>query len=278
MKLQAIVPLVTYPEANSDMLGVRAASVAAGIGAEIHAVAINADIPDVSNVLSKLLINTPALIREAQDASRRRGEHLLAVLEERTRNINVPFTTATLSAPLTLLGESAALHARYYDLSLVGWEAGNQTSRATAEAVVFGSGRPTLLLPELWDIKCFDHVAIAWDGSRVAARAVADARFILERAERISMLTVIGEKSLREKNPGERLASRLRESGLNAEATEIKLQACPIAETLQQTAIEKEARLLIMGGYGHSSLRDFVLGGATEGMLSNLLMPVLLSH
>lgn len=278
MKLQAIVPLVTYPEANSDLLGTQAASVAAGIGADIHAVAINADIPDVSTALSKLLINTPALIRGAQDASRRRGEHLLAVLEEKAGNTSVPFTTATLSASLTLLGESAALHARYYDLSLVGWEAGNQTSRATAEAVIFGSGRPTLLLPELWDIKPFDHVAIAWDGSRVAARAVTDARFILERAARISVLTVVGEKPLKEKTPGERLASRLRESGLNAEATEIKAQAGPIAATLQQTAIEKGARLLVMGGYGHSRLRDFILGGATEGMLSNLLMPVLLSH
>lgn len=278
MKFQAIVPLVTYPEANSDKLGAQAASIAARMGAEIHAVAINADIPDVSNALSKLLINTPALIREAQVASRRQGEHLLAVLEEKAKDTNVPFTTATLAAPLALLGESAALHARYYDLSLVGWEASNQTSRSTAEAVIFGSGRPTLLLPELWDIKPFDHVAIAWDGSRVASRAVADARFIMERAERISVLTVVGEKPLREKTPGERLASRLRESGLNAEATEIKAQACPIGETLQQTAIEKGARLLVMGGYGHSRLRDFILGGATEGILSNLLMPVLLSH
>ncbi|MHA6644515.1 universal stress protein [Mesorhizobium sp. A623] len=278
MNLQAFVPLVTYPEANVDVLGAHVAFVAAEIGAAIHAAAINADIPDTSNTLSRLLINTPKLIREAQTASRHRGEHLLTVLKEKAETAGVQLTTAALSAPLALLGEAAALHARYYDLSLVGWEAGNQTSRTTAEAVIFGSGRPTLLLPELWDITSFDHVAIAWDGSRVAARAIADARFALNRAERISILTVVDEKPLKENSPGEKLASRLRESGLNAEAIEIKAQSCPIAATLQQTAIEKEAQLLVMGGYGHSRLRDFVLGGATEGILSNLLIPALISH
>lgn len=100
----------------------------------------------------------------------------------------------------------------------------------------------------------------------------------MNRAERISILTVVDEKPLKENSLGEKLASRLRDSGLNAEAIEIKAQACPIAATLQQTAIEKEAQLLVMGGYGHSRLRDFVLGGATEGILSNLLMPALISH
>ncbi|RUM95979.1 universal stress protein [Pseudaminobacter arsenicus] len=278
MKFQAFVPFATYPEANADALAAHAAAVAAGIGVTIRAVAINADIPDVSNALSKLLLDTPKLIRQAEAASRQQGRHLLALVKEKSDLAGVDLTTAVVNAPIAALGEAAALDARYSDLSLVGWEAGNTTSRAIAEAVIFGSGRPAILLPELWEPSPFDHVAIAWDGSRVAARAVADARLFLERATRILVLTVLDEKPLKEKAAGERLATALRERGLNAEAFEIMAQDCPIAETLQQTTIEKGGQLLVMGGYGHSRLRDFVLGGATQGVLSDLLMPVLLSH
>ncbi|WP_437344240.1 universal stress protein [Mesorhizobium marinum] len=168
--------------------------------------------------------------------------------------------------------------ARYYDLSLIGWEAGNTTSRETAEAVIFGSGRPAVLLPELADLAALDHVAIAWDGSRVAARAVADARIFLRDGTRVSVLTVHDEKPLEQKDVGDRLAAALRGRGLDASAVAINAQDCPIAETLQEAAIERGCKLLVMGGYGHSRMRDFVLGGATQGVLDSLLLPVLLSH
>lgn len=278
MKPQAFVPLITYPESNSDALGAHAAAVASIVGAGIHALAINASIPNVSNALSRLLLDTPELIRQAETASRRRGDQLIAVLKEKAAAAGVDFTEEALSAPLPAMTDVAADHARYYDLSLVGWEAGNSTAQATAEAVVFGSGRPTILLPESAEVSSFDHIAIAWDGSRVAARAVADAQAFLKRAGRVSVLTVVDEKPLKQKAAEERLASALRQRGVNAQAAAIKGQGRPIAETLQQTAIERDCQLLVMGGYGHSRLRDFVLGGATQGVLFNLLLPVLLSH
>lgn len=278
MKTQAFVPLVTHPEANSDAFGAHATAAAAILGAGIHALAVNASIPKVSNALSRMLLDTPELIRQAETASRERGNQLLALLKEKAAATGIDFTGEAVSAPLPLMTEVAADHARYYDLSLVGWEAGNSTAQATAEAVVFGSGRPTILLPELVDVSSFDHIAIAWDGSRVAARAVADAQSLLKRAHRVSVLTVVDEKPLKEKAPEERLASALRQRGVDAEAVTITGQDCPIAQTLQQTAIERGCQLLVMGGYGHSRLRDFVLGGATQGVLSSLLMPVLLSH
>jgi nucleotide-binding universal stress UspA family protein len=170
------------------------------------------------------------------------------------------------------------MHARYFDLSLLGWESDNATSRMTAEAVVFGSGRPTILLPGRSAVGAIDHIAIAWDGSRVAARAVADARFLLEHAKRISVLTVPDEKPLKDKDAGRRLVEALGRQGLSANAVQVKAEDCPIAETLQRSAIDRDCKLLVMGGYGHSRMRDFVLGGATEGVLNDLLLPVLLSH
>ena len=278
MKLDALVPFITYPESNSDEFAAHAVSLAAHLDARLHAVAINADIPNVSTPLSKWLLDTPALIQQAESASRQRGQHLLALLEKEAGDAGVEIATTAVVAPIAMLGDVAASRARYFDVSFVGWEANNATSRMTAEAVIFGSGRPTILLPELSKVAAPEHVAIAWDGSRVAARAVADAGFLLRRCSRISVITVLGEKPIKEKDTGERLAKVLRGRGLNAETVAVDAEDRPIAQTLQKTAIGKGAQLLVMGGYGHSRIRDFVLGGATEGVLSDLSMPVLLSH
>lgn len=278
VKLQAFVPLVTYPEANSDAIAAHAAAFAARIGAGLHALAINADIPNVSNALSRLLLDTEKMIRQAEAESRHRGDHLLAMIDESAVAAGVNVTTASVTAPIGALADVAAMRARYNDIGIAGWEAGNATSRATAEALIFGSGRPVVLLPELHDVPALDHVAIAWDGSRVAARAVADARPFLERASHVSVITVVDEKPLHERDAGELLARAFRERGLDADTVSARSDGGPIAETLQQTALERGAHLLVMGGYGHSRIRDFVLGGATAGVLASLSMPVLLSH
>lgn len=88
----------------------------------------------------------------------------------------------------------------------------------------------------------------------------------------------MGEKPLPEERPGERLVTSLGKAGLPSTALEIAAEDCPISVTLQHRSIEVGATMLVMGGYGHSRVRDFVLGGATQGVLSDLTMPVLISH
>ena len=278
MKMQAILPLVTYPHASSDAVAANAVALAAYLGADLHALALNADIPDVSYALSRLLLKLPELIKQAESLSCERGEHLLVKVREEATRQSVRLTCDKKSAALALLTDVAAAETRYFDIALLGWEAGNPTSRACAEAVVFGAGRPAVLLPELTAIGTIDHIAIAWDGSRVAARAVADAMPLLERTEKISVLTVVDEKLLKEGGGAERLAVGLKKRGLVAEAISINAEDCPIGVSLQEKAIERGAKLLVMGGYGHSRMRDFVLGGATEDVLEDLRIPVLLSH
>lgn len=278
MKLKAVLPLITYPDPNSDAVASHAVSVAAQLGADLHLVVVNVDIPPVSNALSKLLLDLPAKIREAEEQSRERGVHLLDMVRRQAAPAGVLLSTEEASAGLAFLNEHTAVSARYFDVALVGWEAGNPTSRGVAEAVIFGSGRPTILLPERLDVDPIQHVAIAWDGSRVAARAVADAQSFLARAEMISVITVVGEKPLAEPDAGERLADGLRKRGLQAKALRIEADDRPVGVTLQEHAIERGAGLLVMGGYGHSRFRDFILGGATEAVLSDLRLPVLLSH
>lgn len=277
MKLQAFLPLVTYTDPNSDTVAANAAAVAALLDADLNVLAVNVTIPPVSNALSRFLLDVPDMIREAETTSRKHGERLTAAVEAAASAAGVAVRAERIAETQPLLSATAALHARYHDLVLVGLEADNPTSRATAESAVFGSGRPVLLLPETFDADAFDHVAIAWDGSRVAARAAADARPFLARARKVSVLTVVDEKPLAAED-GERLAATLRRGGLEAEAVVLRGKDAPVARTLQDVARERGAGLLAMGGYGHSRVRDFVIGGATEGVLKSLSLPVMLSH
>ncbi len=278
MKLEAFLPLVTYPDGNSDAVAANASSVAALLGADLTAFALNVDIPPVSSAISGLLMNVPELIQETEAHSQERGEHLLARLTQEAKARGVSLMTRSTTAAAAFLAEAAAGHALYFDLTLLGWEAGNETSRMVAEAVIFGSGRPVMLMPELTSISSLSRVAVAWDGSRVAARALADAAVFLEQASSVDVLTVVDEKPLRQKDIAERLAESLRRKGLAAQAHGLGLEDCPIGVALQDHAIELGADMLVMGGYGHSRLRQFVLGGATRDVLGDLRLPALMSH
>lgn len=278
MKLMASLSMATYPDANSAKIAANAVALVAQVDAVLHAVAINVDIPDVSNALSTYLLDLPYKIREVEATSRKSGKDLLEAVTQDAARGGVTLTTQELTAPPALMGDVAAKHSRYFDVCLVGWAPDNQAARMLAEAILFGSGRPTLLLPDSTDVGVLGHVVIAWDGSRVAARAVADARVFLERASMITVVTVTDEKPLPGQGIGERLALGLRTRGLVAEAVSIQAGDSSIGTALQEHSLKIGGNLLVMGGYGHSRVRDFVLGGATEGILADLRLPVLLSH
>jgi nucleotide-binding universal stress UspA family protein len=173
---------------------------------------------------------------------------------------------------------AAAIEARHFDLSLVPVPADGAGPQDMAQALVFDSGLPVILVPETAKSARLDHVAVAWDGSRVAARALNDALRLLVPGGRVTVLTVHGEKALAAEDLAGNLAATLRLRGYDAKSANIALDGRPIGEALQAGAKEAGAGLLAMGGFGHSRFRDFILGGATLGILSHLRMPVLLSH
>ena len=278
MHLQAFLPLVPYPDPLLPRAGSNAMTVAARLDMEVHALAVNVQIPSVSDAFSKFLLTTPELIRQANSRSREHGEDILRIVTDQAKLAGVKLVVDRMETPLAMLGGLAAERARYFDCSLIGWEADSHGFHTLAEDIIFGSGRPAILLPGSVKPAPFDHVAIAWDGSRVAARAVADAAPLLARASRVSVITVIDEKELREENPGARLARGLQERGLLAEPLAALNDGGDIAITLQENAIQSGAGLLVMGGYGHTRIRDFVLGGATDGVLRDLRLPILISH
>ena len=175
------------------------------------------------------------------------------------------------------LHEAAATEARFFDLAILECTAELPDTRIIAEAVIFGSGRPTIVFPNKTFAGPIKHLVIAWDGSRASARAVNDASLLIRKAQRVTILSLTGEKPLPEIT-GAHLAEILVSSGVNATATTAHFTSSSIGLSIQQAALGLGADILVMGAFGHSRLRDFILGGATDGVLERPILPVLMSH
>lgn len=278
MTLQILVPLHTYPDGNSATIAAHASAVARHLGAEVQGLVMKATFPQISSIMGDLVIDVQGMVREATAKCEARGQTLVQAMDTALRSANVPFRSSQLDCVLGTIGNASATHARYFDLIVTGLSSNDASLEATAETLIFESGRPTLLVPQDLDPSACQHVMIAWDGSRVATRAVADARDFLRLAKTVTIAVVTDEKTLPEENPGLKLRDYLERHSIRSSVALVQGQRQPIGQVLQDHALGIGADLLVMGAFGHSRMRDFVMGGATSGILHDLKLPVLVSH
>ena len=274
MRKSLFFPLTTYPDATPEQVVGNAADFAAGQDATVTSLVIDVSMPNVANPLSIPLIDARQMALEAEGLSRSNGLQLDELLRESCKARSVDVESATVRLDLTAIGDAVAAAARLHDLTLV---APGAEFRPLAEAVIFGSGRPVLLVPRTESVGAGDHVAIAWDGGRAAARALGDAMWLVEAASRVSILFAGRDKAVSQTAAGE-LSEAFGKRGIPAELRPVDAAGRGIGDALQAEAIAAGAKLMVMGGFGHSRMRDFVLGGATAGVLSDLRLPVLISH
>jgi nucleotide-binding universal stress UspA family protein len=273
----AYLPLDTQSDPVSDAAILTTLAVGAAFGCKVHVSNFAVNVPPVASPLGGFMINVEGMARAVEERSRAACQRQTALIEAAPTAGSVVAVT-TREVGMGGVMSAAVAEARLFDLSLVPVPAGSTSPQDMAQALVFDSGLPVILVPEGAQPAPLDHIAIAWDGSRVAARALQDALGLLEPGGRISVLTVQGEKALAVTDLAGTLATALQRRGHDARAVTVALDGRPIAEALQTGARDAGAKLLAMGGFGHSRLRDFVLGGATLGVLSHLRMPVLISH
>jgi nucleotide-binding universal stress UspA family protein len=172
--------------------------------------------------------------------------------------------------------------ARRFDISVVGQGERRKidTKRLIIEAALFSSGRPLIMVPYDYSVSFkLNRITICWDGSAVAARAIADAMPLLHQATAIDLLTVTGELPKSEESGFADMAQHLARHGLPVSATQIAQggESSTISAILS-FATDASTDLLISGGYGHSRTREFILGGVTLGMRDAAKIPVLMSH
>jgi nucleotide-binding universal stress UspA family protein len=148
-----------------------------------------------------------------------------------------------------------------------------------AEAALFQSGRPVLVVPYIQRTGLkLDRLLVCWDGSRSAARAVGDAMPFIVRAKATEIVMVANEAAKSDEMPGADIAHHLARHGAKVEVKRIVSIETDVASTILSHAADSSADFLVMGGYGHSRLREFVLGGATRGILASMTLPTLMSH
>jgi nucleotide-binding universal stress UspA family protein len=184
---------------------------------------------------------------------------------------------ATVGAAADLFGRIA----RRFDLSIVGQTEPDRPApeELIIESALFESGRPVVVVPYIQKqgLK-LDRVLVCWDGSRTATRAIADSLPFLTRAKAIDVIIVTGGRTKSDEMPGADIGQHLARHGLKIEVKTIVAPDVDVPNTILSYAADSSADFLVMGGYGHSRLREFVLGGATRGILTSMTVPALMSH
>jgi len=154
-----------------------------------------------------------------------------------------------------------------------------QFQQVIGETTLFESGRPIIIVPYIQKVPFkTDNVMICWDGSRTAARAVADAIPIIGNSGRVEIVIVANERGKQDEIEGADIGQHLARHGLKVDVHRISGGNIDVGDALLSHAADSGADLMVMGGYGHSRLREFVLGGVTRSIFESMTVPVLLSH
>jgi nucleotide-binding universal stress UspA family protein len=166
---------------------------------------------------------------------------------------------------------------RLVDLIVVGLpDAESETPlAATLDAALFDTGRPVLVAPAKAGPAVSSRIVIAWNGSAQAARVVAAALPFLQAAERVTVVTV-GDIGRSASAPD--LVAYLGRHGIRATHEAVTPEHATVGATLLKQAGQLQADLLVMGAYGHSRLREMILGGATRDVLAASNVPLLMAH
>lgn len=173
-------------------------------------------------------------------------------------------------------GQVTARYGRLADLSVVARPAEDTPAPAMLEAALLETGKPVLIAPAEARTTLGTNVVIAWNGTAEASRAVAAAMPFLEAADRVTVLTA--EEDGRFVANAADLTGYLSWHGISASVGTVDTGAAATGEALLGEAGRIGADLLVMGGYGHSRVREIILGGVTNHILANAGLPVLMAH
>lgn len=189
-------------------------------------------------------------------------------------------------APKGSAEEILALHARYCDL-LVMSKVGNKDSTASlmpnpAEAVIMAAGKPVLMIPAVGEVHPIGRrVLFCWDHRREAARAFSDAAPLLRACSRLTVLTV-------DPQPGYLEGKAIHDSDFADYCAALgypkpreiikESENYGVGNIILNTATDEDSDLIVMGAYGHSRMRQWIMGGASRTLLNSMTVPVLMSH
>lgn len=280
-----LVPLSGVP-AESAVLGT-AMTVARTFSAQVVGLFVRPDpseaLPYLGDGVSGQVIEQ--LLHAAKEGSDAASARSRTMFVDAAVKANIAITDLGGTAPLPSArfidaeghrDDIVASHSRLSDIVVFGEGNAGIIGGSTLEAAMMSGGRPVLIAPKSCAIHVGGAVAIGWDDSPVAAHAATAAIPFLGKAQKVTILC-IGKKALTTE-PAVMLADYLALHGITADVHLVDAQGRAVGEALLAEAEKMGVDLLVVGGYGHSRLREFIIGGATQHIRSHASIPVLMAH
>ena len=221
------------------------------------------------------------LIEVQREENAKAAKTAVANFEAAAKGAGVSAETRLLDASIAGASDLFGRIARRFDIAVVGQAPRDQgvSEELLIEGALFGSGRPVVVVPQIQTQPMkLDNVMICWDGSRPAARAIGDAIPLLGRAKAIEIVVVTGERDKSGEITGANMKRHLARHSINVDIKRIAAGNVDVQTAILAHAADSAADFIVMGGYGHSRLREFILGGVTRSILKSMPVPVLMSH
>jgi nucleotide-binding universal stress UspA family protein len=222
----------------------------------------------------------PLAAAQRLQEARTAGDKLEASLAKRLRMLERPAEIRRFDVLANDIASIAAREARAADTFVALRPNGSMDPDRLIEGVLFGSGRHLYLYPETERPPVsFDRIVVAWNGSREAARALAEAMPFLHLAKEVVILVVTDEPPAEEETVlGSEAVSHLQHHGIDAILHRTTNDNGNVAGKLMDEVERRRAGLIVMGGYGHARLREWLLGGVTYDLMHAAAVPVLMAH
>ena len=219
-----------------------------------------------------------AVMGAEQERAQERADAAMAVFETEAKLAKIAYGTRTLVAVPAEAGQTISAVARLYDMTIVLQPESSKGGydNEIPQQILFNSGGPMLMVPYIHKGPLdAHHVGVAWDGSRLAARALRDAMPFLMGAKAVTVIAIneeAGEAS------SDHIVAHLGRRGIAARAQRLTTDHSDVQGAILSIAAESSMGLLVMGAYGHSRLQERILGGVTRSMFDVMTVPVLMSH
>ena len=270
-----LVTLMSYPEPTPGFIIENAILIADALGAHIAALSCEVHVKLPGHFPSGSVVGLPGVIAGEAGKSRRNAQDLIAAFEAAAAKSSVSRESTINKCNSFEVPDLLVEYARLRDLTIMP----ASDDRWDCEAVIFGSGRPVMVLPQNPPSRLFEigTVAVAWDFSR-RQPAPCPTRFHCWRRQRRSAWLPFSTRSISTTSvPPNNCRRTCRATAFDSCSTGSTPRE-PIGAVLEAYVASHEVDLLVMGAYGHSRLREFVLGGATKSLLSKPPLPILFSH
>ncbi len=237
------------------------------------------------------VVKLPGYARVAVEGGAQLGEYQAKLAAETARQAKQVFERGVSAAGLTKsewresrddAADVVPLHTRYADIVVIGQPNEADASGVEpdfAERLLLSAGRPIVLVPYAGNFTDIGKRAlVAWNASREAARAVTDSIPLLREAQGVHVVAFNPDAAALGEVPGADIGLYLARHGIKVNVSQQTAGDVDVGNQLLSRAADLDADLIVMGGYGHSRLKELVLGGVTRTLLESMTAPVLMSH